>query len=324
MVVFISSREASAYGPRLTRSSAKGFISKSSLSGKALASLLAERAHATVGPPVLAGWCRPGSGRGVGGVQVGRSVVMAARPRGGLDLHRVRARRETLRPDNNGGTLMAATGFTWFLGNFAGANVDLVAGVGRTRPTSTAASSCISSSRTPSAACSGATNESPRRSLRGRIPHAGLVERHPGHRLRDPAACRTDHRLSATHWTSPTGTPVLATRRGGGQLDHHRHCGRELDRWSGSRPSGTARLQVALVVICGTMLTWLLTAPWDQLQSRSRRRTRREGRRTIRGGSPGRSQTLHWRWGTGTAPQESSSMPEDERCPSPMKAPNVV
>ena len=40
VVVFISSREASAYGPRLTRSSARGFISKSSLSGKALTSLL--------------------------------------------------------------------------------------------------------------------------------------------------------------------------------------------------------------------------------------------------------------------------------------------
>jgi DNA-binding NarL/FixJ family response regulator len=40
MVVFISSREASAYGPRLTSSSARGFIAKSSLSGKALASLL--------------------------------------------------------------------------------------------------------------------------------------------------------------------------------------------------------------------------------------------------------------------------------------------
>jgi DNA-binding NarL/FixJ family response regulator len=40
VVVFISSREASAYGPRLTRSSARGFIPKSSLSGKALASLL--------------------------------------------------------------------------------------------------------------------------------------------------------------------------------------------------------------------------------------------------------------------------------------------
>jgi DNA-binding NarL/FixJ family response regulator len=40
VVVFISSREASAYGPRLTGSSARGFISKSSLSGEALASLL--------------------------------------------------------------------------------------------------------------------------------------------------------------------------------------------------------------------------------------------------------------------------------------------
>ncbi len=40
VVVFISSRDASAYGPRLTGSSARGFISKSRLSGQALASLL--------------------------------------------------------------------------------------------------------------------------------------------------------------------------------------------------------------------------------------------------------------------------------------------
>jgi signal transduction histidine kinase len=35
-----------------------------------------------------------------------------------------------LRPNNNAGLLMAATGFTWFLGNFAGADTDLVAWVG--------------------------------------------------------------------------------------------------------------------------------------------------------------------------------------------------
>ena len=40
VVVFTSSREASAYGPRLTRSSARGFIPKSGLSGQALATLL--------------------------------------------------------------------------------------------------------------------------------------------------------------------------------------------------------------------------------------------------------------------------------------------
>lgn len=39
-VVLISSREAAAYGPRLKATSARGFISKSGLSGEALAALL--------------------------------------------------------------------------------------------------------------------------------------------------------------------------------------------------------------------------------------------------------------------------------------------
>src|SRR6266851_8724571 len=39
-VVLISSREATAYGPRLVQASARGFISKSELSGKALAALI--------------------------------------------------------------------------------------------------------------------------------------------------------------------------------------------------------------------------------------------------------------------------------------------
>ena len=40
-VVLISSRDAAAYGPRLERASARGFIAKSELSGAALASVLA-------------------------------------------------------------------------------------------------------------------------------------------------------------------------------------------------------------------------------------------------------------------------------------------
>jgi DNA-binding NarL/FixJ family response regulator len=39
-VVLISSRDAAAYGPRLARSSARGFLAKSKLSGAALAGLL--------------------------------------------------------------------------------------------------------------------------------------------------------------------------------------------------------------------------------------------------------------------------------------------
>jgi DNA-binding NarL/FixJ family response regulator len=39
-VVLISSRDAAAYGPRLRRSSARGFISKSGLSGESLAALV--------------------------------------------------------------------------------------------------------------------------------------------------------------------------------------------------------------------------------------------------------------------------------------------
>ena len=40
MVVLISSREAAAYGPRLEAAAAQGFITKSELSGTALASLV--------------------------------------------------------------------------------------------------------------------------------------------------------------------------------------------------------------------------------------------------------------------------------------------
>jgi DNA-binding NarL/FixJ family response regulator len=39
-VVLISSRDAAAYGPRLRRTSARGFIAKSELSGAALADLI--------------------------------------------------------------------------------------------------------------------------------------------------------------------------------------------------------------------------------------------------------------------------------------------
>src|SRR5580658_9947280 len=39
-VVLVSGREAATYGPRLRRTSARGFISKSELSGKALAALI--------------------------------------------------------------------------------------------------------------------------------------------------------------------------------------------------------------------------------------------------------------------------------------------
>ena len=39
-VVLISSRDAAEYGPRLTRTSARGFLSKSALSGEALAALV--------------------------------------------------------------------------------------------------------------------------------------------------------------------------------------------------------------------------------------------------------------------------------------------
>jgi len=39
-VVLVSGREAATYGPRLSQTSARGFISKSELSGKALAALV--------------------------------------------------------------------------------------------------------------------------------------------------------------------------------------------------------------------------------------------------------------------------------------------
>ena len=39
-IVLISSRDAASYGPRLIESSARGFLTKSALSGKALAALV--------------------------------------------------------------------------------------------------------------------------------------------------------------------------------------------------------------------------------------------------------------------------------------------
>ena len=148
------------------------------------------------------------------------------------------------RPDNNAGSLMAATGFTWFLGNFSGANIDVVAWVG------SHATYVHRGFLVHSPFLAYPVGRLLRRSERVGRPrsamrlsfHAGLVERHPGHRLRDIAACRTSHRPPATHWSSSTGTALLAASRGGRQLDHHRHRGRERGRRSGRRPASAARL----------------------------------------------------------------------------------
>jgi DNA-binding NarL/FixJ family response regulator len=48
-VVLVSGREAATYGPRLRRTSARGFISKSELSGKALAALIGLSARCSAG-----------------------------------------------------------------------------------------------------------------------------------------------------------------------------------------------------------------------------------------------------------------------------------
>ena len=173
---------------------------------------------------------------------------------------------KTLRPDNNGGTLMAATGFTWFLGNFAGANVDLVAGVG---------------SHTTYV-------------HRGFLVH--LLLAYPVGRL-----LGRNERVAATvGYVAAFLTPVwsndilaiafatlllaertIAYRRRTGPLRRAHLFSLRAAAAVSSIIIGTAVAsliagpaadrpgllvyQVALVVICGTMLTWLLTAPWDQL-----------------------------------------------------------
>jgi len=48
-VVLISGREAATYGPRLRQTSARGFISKSELSGTALAALIGLNARCSAG-----------------------------------------------------------------------------------------------------------------------------------------------------------------------------------------------------------------------------------------------------------------------------------
>jgi DNA-binding NarL/FixJ family response regulator len=48
-VVLVSGREAATYGPRLGRTPARGFISKSELSGKALAAMIGLNARCSAG-----------------------------------------------------------------------------------------------------------------------------------------------------------------------------------------------------------------------------------------------------------------------------------
>ena len=173
---------------------------------------------------------------------------------------------KSLRPDNNAGSLMAATGFAWFLGNFASAEVDLVAWVG---------------SHTTYV-------------HRGFLVH--LLLAYPVGRL-----LRRNERVAATvgyvaafltpAWSNDILAIILATllfaeraiacRRLTGPLRRARLFSLRAAAAVSSIIIGTAvasllagpaadrpgllTYQVVLVVICGTMLTWLRTAPWDQL-----------------------------------------------------------
>ena len=173
---------------------------------------------------------------------------------------------KTLRPDNNAGTLMAATGFMWFLGNFAGANVDLVAWVG---------------SHTTYV-------------HRGFLVHLLLaypVGRLLGRNEQVAATVGYGAAFLTPVWSNDILAIVFATlllaertiayRRLTGPLRRARLFSLRAASAVSSIIIGTAvasliagpaadrpgllAYQVALAVICGTMLTWLLIAPWDQL-----------------------------------------------------------
>ncbi len=173
---------------------------------------------------------------------------------------------KTLRPDNNAGSLMIATGFTWFLGNFAAAGIDLVAGV---------------ASHTTYV-------------HRGFLVHLVLaypVGRLLGRNERVAVLVGYAAALLTPAWSNDVSAIVFATlllaERAGAyrrltgparraQLFSLRAAaavssiiiGTAVASLVGGVAAGRPALlayQVALVVICGTMLTWLRAAPWDQL-----------------------------------------------------------
>ena len=172
----------------------------------------------------------------------------------------------TLRPDNNAGSLMAATGFTWFLGNFAGANLDLVAWVG---------------SHTTYV-------------HRGFLVHLLLaypVGRLLGRNERVATAVGYVVAFLTPVWSNDILAIVFATlllaeraityRRLTGPLRRARLFSLRAVVGVSSIIIGTAvasmvagpaadrpallTYQVALVAICGTMLIWLRVAPWEQV-----------------------------------------------------------
>ena len=173
---------------------------------------------------------------------------------------------KTLRPDNNAGSLMIATGFTWFLGNFAASGIDLVAGV---------------ASHTTYV-------------HRGFLVHLVLaypVGRLLGRNERVAVLVGYAAALLTPAWSNDVSAIVFATlllaERAGAyrrltgparraQLFSLRAAaavssiiiGTAVASLVGGVAAGRPALlayQVALVVICGTMLTWLRAAPWDQL-----------------------------------------------------------
>jgi signal transduction histidine kinase len=173
---------------------------------------------------------------------------------------------KALRPDNNAGSLMIATGFAWFLGNFAASDIDLVAGV-----------------------ASQATYVH-----RGFLIH--LVIAYPIGRLlgrNERVAATVGYAVAVVPpvWSNdilaigfaalllaeravvyrrligPIRRARLFSLRAAAAVSSIIICTAAASLVAGVAAGRPALLayQVALVVACGTMLAWLRAAPWDQL-----------------------------------------------------------
>ena len=173
---------------------------------------------------------------------------------------------KALRPDNSTGSLMIATGFTWFLGNFAAADIDLVAGVA-------SQSTYVH---------------------RGFLIHLVLaypIGRLLGRHERTTATVGYAAALITPVWsndilsivfaalllaeravaygrlTGPARRARLFSLRAAAALSSIIIGAAFASLFAGVAAVRPALLvyQVTLVLICGTMLTWLRAAPWDQL-----------------------------------------------------------
>ncbi len=193
VVVLISSRDADAYGARLDRSPARGFIRKSACrelrSGLFLSEVTVRRLGFLLGAAGIAAglaaeWARSRWGDpahwlpdlAVGWTFVGCGLIAAVR-----------------RTPGRSGWLLAATGFAWFIPCFSGLAPGKIGLAAASALSScTAVLCCISCSPTPPGEPRRADPMGSRRRLRGGVPARGLEGRggHDGARR----ASRRGHR----------------------------------------------------------------------------------------------------------------------------------